>query len=186
MTTLAHLWLPILVSAFGVFISSALIHMVIQWHKDDYRKLGNEDEVDAAIRKSSPRPGQYVLPHCEPKDMQTPEAQKKFVEGPVAFLIVRENGMPKMGPTLAQWFLLTLVVAAAAGRIAASSMHHGAPGHHVFQIVSAVTFLTYAGGSLVNGVWMGRLWSAVARDLLDALIYAAISGAAFAWLWPHA
>ena len=186
MVTLTALWLPIVVSAVGVFFASTLIHMVFQWHKADYRKLGNEDEVAAAIRKSPTTPGQYVMPHClGPKEMQTPEAQKKFADGPVAFLIVRPNGMPRMGPTLGQWFLLTLAVAAIAGDLAAVSLPAATDASHVFHLVGSITFLTYAGGSMVNGIWMGRMWSAVTRDLLDALIYGAISGAAFAWLWPH-
>ena len=32
MEFLAQLWLPIIVSAVGVFVASSLIHMVIKWH----------------------------------------------------------------------------------------------------------------------------------------------------------
>jgi hypothetical protein len=33
---------------------------------------------------------------------------------------------------------------------------------------------------------MGRPWAAVAKDLLDSLVYAVATAFAFAWLWPHA
>ena len=43
--SLADLWLPILVAAVLVFVVSSVIHMVLQYHKPDYRKLAKEEEV---------------------------------------------------------------------------------------------------------------------------------------------
>src|SRR5687767_7645763 len=107
MVTLVQLWLPILLSAVFVFVASALVHMVFRWHQPDYRKLPNEDEVRAAVRKVATAPGQYSMPHClGPKDMQNPDVQKKFAEGPVAMMWVLPNGMPSMGRMLGQWFTL--------------------------------------------------------------------------------
>ena len=64
-----------------VFIASTLIHVVIKWHNPDYKKLPNEDEVRAAIRKGSPAPAQYIIPHCmEGKDRNSPETTRKFEE----------------------------------------------------------------------------------------------------------
>ena len=78
MVTLAQLWAPILLSAFLVFIGSSLVHMVLKWHNSDYRKLSNEDEVRAAIRKGNPPPGQYIMPYCtDPKEQAKPENQQK-------------------------------------------------------------------------------------------------------------
>ena len=75
MHALSQLWLPILAAAVFVYIASSLIHMVFRWHNSDYRKLGNEDEVQAALRKGSPTPGQYVFPHCtDMKAMRDPGA----------------------------------------------------------------------------------------------------------------
>src|SRR5258705_1385777 len=101
MISLAQLWIPILASAVGVFVASSLIHMVIKWHNADYRKLANEDDVRAVVRAGNPSPGQYVIPHClDMKEMQAPEMQKKFQEGPIAFVTVRPSGMPSMGQPL--------------------------------------------------------------------------------------
>ncbi len=73
MVPLTQLWLPIVLSAVIVFVASSLIHMVLKWHNSDYRALPNEEEVRAAIRKGSPAPGQYVLPHCgDMKEMGKP------------------------------------------------------------------------------------------------------------------
>ena len=72
------LLLPSVISAVLVFIASSLIHMVVKWHKSDYKTLPNEDEVRMAIRKSSPVPGKYVMPFCKDgKEMASPEMQKK-------------------------------------------------------------------------------------------------------------
>ena len=45
MVTLAALWLPILVSAILVFFASSLFHMVLPFHRSDYRKVPSEDAV---------------------------------------------------------------------------------------------------------------------------------------------
>ncbi len=90
MISLPQLWLPILLSAVLVFVASSLIHMVVKWHNSDYLTLPNEDEVRAAIRKTNPAPGQYLLPRIsDMSQLKTPEVQRKFTEGPVGFLALK-------------------------------------------------------------------------------------------------
>jgi hypothetical protein len=186
MVTLTQLWLPILLSAVFVFAASAVVHMVLRWHNADYRKLPTEDAVRAAMGGAT-APGQYTLPHClGPKEMGNPEVQRKFGEGPVAMMWVLPNGMPSMGRMLGQWFLLNVVVALLVGYIAANTLVTGAAAAHVLRVTAAVGFLAYAVGSVSDGIWFGKPWRAVAKDLADALIYGFAGGAAFAWLWPAA
>ncbi|WP_291272380.1 hypothetical protein [Geothrix sp.] len=184
--SLTQLWLPILLAAVFVFVASSLVHMVLKWHNSDYRALENEDEVRAAIRKSSPAPGQYVIPHCPGmKDMEKPEIQQKYQEGPVGFLVLSPNGLPAMGKALGLWFVYALAVAFMAAYVASRTL---APGTHylqVFRVVGAVSFLTYAGGSVQMGIWMGKPWRSVVKDLVDGLIYGLVSAGAFGWLWPR-
>ena len=45
MVSLAALWLPILLSAVVVFIASSLFHMVLPFHRSDYRQLPDEDKL---------------------------------------------------------------------------------------------------------------------------------------------
>jgi len=186
MVSLAQLWIPILLSAVAVFAASSLIHMVVKWHASDYRTLSNEDEVRAAIRKGSPTPGQYVMPHCsDMKDMGKPEVQEKYKEGPVGFLVLIPNGAPAMGPALGKWFVYTALVAFMAAYLASRTL---APGTHylqVFRVVGAVSFLAYGFGSIQMGIWMGKPWSSVIKDLADALIYGLVSAGVFGWLWPR-
>lgn len=181
---LAQLWIPILASAVLVFVASSLIHMVIKWHQADYRGLSNEDVVRSAIRAGNAAPGQYVVPYCrEMKEMAAPEMQAKFREGPNAFIMLRPAGPPDMGRPLALWFLYSVAIAVLAAYVASKTLHADATFGQVLRVVSILSFLAYSGGSVQMGIWMGKPWPSVAKDVLDGLIYGAITGATFAWLW---
>ena len=52
MIPLTALWLVILVSAVIVFFASFIMHMVLGYHKSDYRKLPDEDRVTDALRSA--------------------------------------------------------------------------------------------------------------------------------------
>src|SRR5262245_24170980 len=186
MTTVVTLWLPILGAAIAVFVASSVIHMVIKWHNPDYRKFDNEDEVRRAINATKPAPGMYTIPYCkEPGDFKKPEMQQKFTEGPVAFTMVRAPGMPSMGPMLGGWFMVNLFVAVVAAYVAGKAIQPGASFYAIARIVCAVTFAAYVVGGVSNGIWYGKPWRTAAKEMLDALIYGIVSGAAFGWLWPR-
>ena len=184
--SLVQLWLPILLSAVCVFAASSLIHMVVKWHASDYNPLSNEDEVRTVIRKGSPTPGQYVLPHCsDMKDMGKPEMLQKYTDGPVGFLVIVRSGVPAMGALLAKWFAFTVLVAFVAAYLTSRTL---APGTHylqVFRVVGTVSFLAYGFGAIPNAIWMGKPWSSAVKDLADALIYGLLSAGVFGWLWPR-
>jgi hypothetical protein len=187
MVSLLQLWAPILLSAFLVFVTSSLIHMVLKWHNADYHKLPNEDEVRAIIRKGNPAPGQYILPYCpDPKEMSKPENQQKWVEGPVGVMYVIRSGIPNMGPQLTKWFVFNLVVAFFVAYLASRTVAADANDYlHVFRIVGTVTFLAYAAGGVPTAIWFGKPWRAVFKDCVDGLLYGLVSAGAFGWLWPR-
>ena len=184
MHDLPQLWLPILVTAVAVFIASSLIHMVFKWHNSDYRKLSNEDDVRAAIRAGSLVPGQYILPYCHMKDMQAEEMQKKFRDGPVGFLTLRKSGPPTIGGSLIQWFVFNLALATIVAAIALQTYGLKGEPHRAGHLVGMLSLLAYGGSSVQAGIWVGRPWGSVAKDLVDAVIYATVSALAFLWLWP--
>ena len=187
MYALPALWLPILVTAVLVFVASSLIHMVFKWHNSDFRKLANEDAVRAAVRAGSPTPGQYAVPHCaDMKELQGEELRAKFREGPVALLTIKASGEPKMGGALGKWFLFNLAVATLAAAAALKLVGLDGESHRAAQIVGVLSLAAYGGGGIQNGIWMGKPWGSVAKDLLDALIYAAVTVLVFRWLWPGA
>lgn len=187
MVSLAQLWLPILLSAIGIFFSSSLVHMVLKWHNSDYFKLPNEEAVRATLRAGNPAPGQYIVPYCKHgPEMNSDEMKAKFAEGPVGMLLLRKPGAPHMGGALGAWFVLCLVVSVFAGYLASVTIAQGADALHVFRVVATIAFLSFAGGAASDAIWMGVPWRATIKYILDALIYGAVSGAVFAWLWPHA
>jgi hypothetical protein len=185
MVTLGSLWLPIVLSAVLVFVVSSLIHMVLKYHKSDYRPLPNEDAVRAAIRAGNPAPAQYIIPYCpDPKEMKSPEMQKKWTEGPIAVMNLKRPGLPTMGPMLGQWFLYSLVISFFLAYIAAHSLQPGAPYLEVFRTVGAAGFLAYAAGQVPQSIWMAKPWSITWKEVLDGLIYGLVTAGTFGWLWP--
>src|SRR5687767_7367556 len=180
------LFLPAVVSAVLVFVASSLIHMVIKWHRSEYRTLPNEDEVRAVLGKSRPVPGKYVLPFAKDgKEMASPEMQRKLAEGPNVVMYVRENGPVKLGPFLGKWFVYTVVVSLLAGYVARATVAPGAEYLQVFQVVGAAAWLAYAWAIPSDSIWVGKLWSSTFVYMIDGLIYAALTAGAFAWLWPE-
>jgi hypothetical protein len=181
----SHLVLPAALAAILVFIASSVIHMVLQMHKADYRKLSNEDEVRGALRAGAPQPGQYVVPHCaDPKQMSSPEFIAKLEEGANAVVFVRPNGTVKLGPFLGKWFAYTFVVGLLAGYVAMASLPAGAPYLSVFRVVGAASWLAYAWQAPSDSIWMGKPWSITLRAMADGLVYALLTAGTFAWLWP--
>ena len=185
MSQVLQLWLPIVVTAVAVFIASSLIHNVFKWHNSDYMKLGNEDEVRAAVRANAPAPGQYIMPHIyDMKEMQTESIQQKYREGPIAFLTVKANGDIKMGGALSQWFVLNMVIATVAAMLALQMVGLQGGGNRGGQLVGMFSFFAYGCGGVQAAIWMGKPWGSAAKDVIDALIYGTVSALAFTWLWP--
>ncbi|HTO98064.1 MAG TPA: hypothetical protein VMK66_13535 [Myxococcales bacterium] len=141
MISLPQLWLPIVLSAVFVYVASSLIHMVVKWHNPDYLSLPNEDEVRAAIRRMNPAPGQYVLPRItDMGQLKSPDVQKKFVEGPVGFLMLRKSGSPNMLPSLVQWFFYSLLVSLFAAYLSSRTLSLGTHYLKVFRVTGTVAF----------------------------------------------
>lgn len=185
MAMVLQLWLPILLSAVLVFVASSVIHMALKWHNSDYRKLPNEDGVRAALNAAGPAPGQYVLPHClDPKDLAKEDVARRFTEGPVALVWLKAPGLPKMGGTLAGWFLYNLALAFFLAYLAAHTLAPGAHYLQVFRMVGTAAFLAHAAGAVPSSIWMGKPWIVAFKEMADGLIYALLTAGAFGWLWP--
>jgi len=186
MSLLLSLWLPILLSAVVVFVISSLIHMVIKWHASDYGTLKNEDAVRAAIRAGNPAPGRYVMPYCaEMKDMASDAMKQKYQEGPVAHLTVVPNGAPNMGKYLGFWFLWSLAISIVAAFV--GSQVYGPIVVHprgASKLVGVIAFVAHGFGTVSESIWMGRPWSASAKNLLDATLYGIGTFTVFFYLWP--
>lgn len=178
--------LPALVATGLVFVASSVVHMVLQLHNPDYRKLANEDAVRDAINAGSPVPAQYIVPHCtDPKEGATPEMVKKFTEGPVAVVWLKEPGQMKIGPFLLKWILYSLAVSLVAGYLARETVEAGAPYLKVFQVTGTAAWLAYAWGGPIDSIWKGKPWAITVRGFVDGLVYALLTAGAFAAMWPE-
>jgi len=185
MTSLAALWLPILLSAVAVFIASSVIHMALAWHKDDYAPVAQEDKVMDALRPFAIAPGDYMVPRCsDMAQMRSPEFKARMEKGPVLVMTVFPNGMFSMNRSLVQWFVYCLVVGLFAGYVACSTLPVATPYLKVFQVVGTVAYTSYALALWQISIWYRRSWGTTLRTTIDGLIYAALTAGVFGWLWP--
>ena len=181
------LWLQVVVAAVAVFILSSIIHMVLKYHRADYKRLSDEDSVGDAIRKAGASPGVYFIPYCmDMKQMKEPAMRKKFEDGPVAILTVMRSGSPKVGKNLVQWFALCFLVSFTAAYVARHTLHPGDPGMMAARVTGTVAFAGYAFGYFQDSIWKGIPWSNSLRGILDAVLYSLATGIVFCWLWPAA
>ena len=178
----SELVVPILISGVLVFIASSVMHTVLKYHNSDFKKLANEDEVRAAIRKGSGGPGMYMIPYCvDHAQAKSPEHQRKFEEGPLGLLILRPNHATKIGPYLMQWMIYVLIVSALAAYMARTALPASPHYLQVFQVVGASAWLAYAWQAPSDSIWKGQSWSHSFKVLFDGLVYAALTAGVFGW-----
>lgn len=185
MVTLPELWLPILLSAVAVFIASSIINMLLPYHRSDYRKLPDEEQVMADLRRADLTPGDYVFPHAEsPGEMGSEAYIQRRTAGPVGLLTIMKSGPVSMGPQLGAWFLFTLVVSYVAAYLASRTLAPDADYLAVFRIIGTVAFAGYVLALWQYAIWFGRSWVATMKFSFDGLIYALLTAGVFGWLWP--
>ena len=185
MTGLSALWLPILLSAVLVFVASSLIHMASPWHKSDFPKMANEDQVMDALRPLGIPPGDYFFPRPgQREDMKSPAFAEKVKRGPVVLMTVMPGGMA-MGQNLVMWFLYVVVISAFAAYIAGRALPPGAVYLQVFRFAGATAFLGYSAALWQMSIWYRRAWLTTIKSTVDGLIYASLTAGVFGWLWPR-
>lgn len=183
MVSLMALWLPILVSALVVFIASALLHMLLPLHMNDWSKLPDEEAARTALR--SVPPGDYMVPRGDGmSSMKDPEFLQKYREGPVVLMTVHPPGEPAMGKNLMQWFVLTVIVSIFAAYVSGRALGPGADYLDAFRFAGTTAFAAYALGQVQESIWTGRKWSTTFKNVFDALVYALLTAGVFGWLWP--
>ena len=185
MVSLTALWLPILLSAVAVFVVSSLVHMVIRYHQTDYGQLRGEDEIMAAIGKHHLEEGAYMFPHAgSPGAMREPAFIEKRTRGPAGMITIMPNGMPPLGGYLAKWFVYSLVVSLFAAYLASRALPPAAQTSEVFRFTATLGFMGYGLALIPESIWFHRPWPTTIKNLVDAALYAAATGAIFCWLWP--
>jgi hypothetical protein len=186
MVPVISLAIAILLSAVIVFVASSIIHMVLPYHRSDFRKLPKEDEVLEALRRANVPPGDYLAPYAgSPAGMKQPEFVEKVKRGPIAMMTVAPGGQPSLAANLVQWFLYVIVVSVFAAYIASRTVARGADYPMVFRVVGATAFMGYSLGLVQNSIWGMRKWSTTLKSMFDGLVYALLTAGTFGWLWPR-
>jgi hypothetical protein len=186
MVPISALWIPILLSAVIVFVASSILHMVLPYHKSDYRKLPEEDRVVDALRAAGVTPGPaYHFPHTTHKEMKSPEVMEKFNRGPIGLLTVIPSGPPAMGKYLGMWFVYCVVVSTVVAIVAGTTLSAGTRYLVVFHLTGLAAFLAYGVGQLQDSIWKGQSWGVTFKHVVDGLIYALLTAGTFGWLWPR-
>jgi hypothetical protein len=178
--------MPILASAVIVFVLSSIIHMLLPYHRSDFKKLASEDELLDVLRRLSIPPGEYLVPHAgSPEGMKKPEFVEKVAKGPVVLMTLAPGGPVAMGKSLALWFLYSVVVSLFAGYIAGRALEPGTHYLGVFRMVGTAAFMGYALGLVQHSIWYKRPWSTTLKSVFDGLLYALFTAGTFGWLWPR-
>jgi hypothetical protein len=185
MVPLTALCIPIVLSAVIVFIASSIMHMVLPYHRSDYRPLPDEDKLLAVLRAVGLQRGLYNFPHCTHKDMKSPAVQEKFKQGPVGFLTIFPSGPPALPKFLGMWFAYCLLISFFVAYLTRLMAAPGSPYMFVLRVAGTAAFLAYGVGNLSNGIWKGQPWSMVIKETFDGLIYALLTAGTFGWLWPR-
>jgi hypothetical protein len=186
--TILDLWLPVLLSSVFVFLVSFVLHMVLTYHRADYKKLPNEDATLEALRQTTAAagPGFYFFPWAmDAGAMKSPEMMEKFKRGPVGMLTIRPSGAPQLGGHLVSWFVYTLVIGVFSAYLAGRTLPSGTPYLEVFRFVGTAAFMAYGVGQIVDSIWKAIPWSNTVRALVDGLIYSLVTAGTFGWLWPR-
>ena len=181
-----HLWLPILLSAVALHFASFVLWAASPWHNADVKQLPDQAAFDAAFNPLGLKPGFYMSPCThDPKEMKAPAFVERYNAGPWTGVTVF-TGKPNMGRNLGLTFLVFLVASALIALLASLVLVPGAPFVAVFRFVAIAGVLAYTFGGMTNGILFGKPLGWTLRDIVDALIYACITAALFAWLWPGA
>lgn len=185
MEFLVALWLPILLSAVGVFVVSSIFHMALPLHKGDTRGLPDEQAVGEALRAGGLEPGEYMMPFCgDMKEMGTDEFKAKLDRGPVLFMTVMPSGPLGMGKSLVQWFLYSILIGILVAYVGHVVFASATPSfREVFRVLGTVAVLPYGVAYLHDIIWKGKAPAIVFKFVFEGVLYGLLTGLVFAWFW---
>ena len=186
MVPVTSLWVPILLSAVIVFIASAVFHMILPLHKNDIRRLPNEDAVLEALRTLNVPPGEYAAPMPAPGEkMNSPALNERCKKGPLVLLNVAPGAPMSMGKPLSLWFVYNVIVSIFAAYIAGRALQPGSHYLEVFRFAGCTAFVGYSLALMQDSIWWRKSWVTTAKNMVDGLVYGLLTAGTFGWLWPR-
>ena len=185
MELLIPLWLPILLSAAAIWFISMIASMALPHHKQDFIGLPDEDGFMDYIRRSGIKPGNYLFPDFREREaLKSVKVEKALKGGPVGHLSVWQTPVT-MGGKLVATFIVYLVVSTLIAYLTRVALPGAAPFAKVFQIAAVAGILAYCFSFIPNAVWFGSYKRTIVATFIDGVVYGLITGAIFAWRWPH-
>lgn len=184
--TLMDLWLPILVAAVACFLASSVMWMVLPHHKPDLKTLPDEDAFNAATSGLGIAPGLYMFPNCEEGESPSSESMKKrWNEGPWGTINII-GAKPNFAKNMAVNFTEGLLIIAIVAYLASMTMSMGANSSDIVRFTFTGAFLGFVLGGFTGGVFLGTPARFLITSAIDAIVYSALTAAAFYFLWPEA
>ena len=92
---------------------------------------------------------------------------------------------PTMGGKMVATFIVYLVVSTLIAYLTRVALPGTAPFARVFQVAATAGILAYCFSFLPSAIWWGSYKRTIVANVIDGIIYGAITGAIFAWRWPH-
>lgn len=182
---LVSLWLPILLSAVVVWFVSTILGSPALHHKNDFIALPDEDGFMDDLRKRGIRPGNYLIPDFRSRAAMESEKVKQALEqGPVGHLSLWRAPIT-LGDKMIATLVVHIVVSALIAYLAGVALPNPAPFAKVFQVVATAGILAYSFAFIPNCIWHGSYTRTIVFRIVDGILYALITGAIFAWRWPH-
>jgi hypothetical protein len=181
MVSIMSLWLPILLSALFVWIASAVVWTVMPHRKNEFKQLPDEEGARKALKAEV---GEYFVPWGSQAAMKDPEYRRKYQEGPVAIVRVIPSGKPAMGRAMALSILSYIVIGIFVAYITSRTLDPGAEYLAVHRVAGVFAFAAYFFAAVPDAIWFGKRWSSTGKLLIEALVYASLTGGTFGWLWP--
>ena len=176
MVSLASLWLPIVVSAVIVFLASCIIHMFLPFHRSDFEKLPQEDQVLDTLRSLNIPSGQYGSPHAIPPRDEAAGIPGKAQAGTRAFPHLAPGADPGWEIPLLQWFIYLLVISLFAAYLAHIVIAAGAPYPAVFRFICVAALMAYSLGHAHQSIWYRQRWRKTVNYFIDGLMMRVTSG----------
>jgi hypothetical protein len=180
-TSLASLWLPIILSGVALFFASWIAWMLAPHHKGDWKGLPNEDAFAKMVREGGIAPGQYMFPHCPtPEEWKSEAFKSRLKAGPNGVLQVWTPG-GSMGLNMFLTWLMFTAISFVVAYLAGMVIPPGTDRWFVFRFVGTAAILVYATSGMLNAIWFRRK---ILGDIIDGVAYGLITAAIFAFLWP--
>lgn len=179
---LTSLLLPIILSAVALFVASFLSWVILPLHFKDWVKAEGEDELMKTISDLKIPPGNYMFPGWNTaQEMKDENYQKKYEAGPCGIITV--FGKVSMGRNLGLTFLYFVVVSFLLAYLGTIALSPGDEFMKVFRLISTAAFMAFLTSIVQHAIWFHNR---IVGHVIESIVYAAITGAIFAAMWPGA